>query len=61
VAVAGGTAEDGEKLWGILVSGSSSAKSEVSRMVFGVADARLSDLTAAGLVRHARPPGRAHS
>jgi hypothetical protein len=50
VAVTGGAAEDGEKLWGIVVGGSSSAKSEDIKMVFGVADARLSDLTAAGLM-----------
>lgn len=50
VAITGGSTEDGEKLWGIIVGGSSSAKSEDIRMVFGVADARLSDLTAAGLI-----------
>jgi hypothetical protein len=50
VAVAAGSAEDGEKLWGIIVGGSSSAKSEDIRMVFGTADARLGDLTAAGLI-----------
>ena len=50
VAITGGSTEDGEELWGIIVGGSSSAKSEDIRMVFGVADARLSDLTAAGLI-----------
>ena len=50
VAITGGSTEQGEKLWGIVVGGSSSAKSEDIRMVFGVADARLSDLTAAGLI-----------
>jgi hypothetical protein len=50
VAITGASTEDGEKLWGIVVGGSSSAKSEDIRMVFGVADARLSDLTAAGLL-----------
>jgi len=50
VAVTGGSPDEGEKLWGIVVGGSSSAKSEDIRMVFGVADAKLSDLTAAGLI-----------
>lgn len=50
VAITGGSTDDGEKLWGIVVGGSSSAKSEDIRMVFGVADARLSDLTAAGVI-----------
>jgi hypothetical protein len=50
VAITGGSAEDDEKPWGIVVGGSSSAKSEDLKMVFGTADARLSDLTAAGLI-----------
>ena len=50
VAITAASTEDGEKLWGIVVGGSSSAKSEDIKMVFGVADARLGDLTAAGLL-----------
>jgi hypothetical protein len=50
VAVTGGSTENDEKLWGIIVGGSSSAKSEDIKMVAGTADARLSDLTAAGLI-----------
>ena len=50
VAIAGGSTEDGERLWGIVVNASSSAKSEGIKMLFGVADTRLSDLTAAGLI-----------
>jgi hypothetical protein len=50
VAITGGSTEDGEKLWGIVVGGSSSAKSEDIRMVFPVCDAKLSDLTAAGVI-----------
>ncbi len=50
VAITAGGAEEGEKLWGIVVGVSSSGKSEDEKMVFGVADARLSDLTAAGLL-----------
>ena len=50
VAVTAKARGSGEKLWGIVVGGSSSAKSEDLRMVFKVADARLGDLTAAGLI-----------
>lgn len=50
VAIAGGSTEDGERLWGIVVNASSSAKSEGIKMLFGVANKRLSDLTAAGLI-----------
>ena len=50
VAVTAGSAAESEKLWGIVVGVSSSGKSEDIKMIFGVADARVSDLTAAGLL-----------
>ena len=50
VAITAGTAAESEKLWGIVVGVSSSGKSEDIKMIFGVADARVSDLTAAGLI-----------
>ena len=50
VAITAGSATESEKLWGIVVGVSSSGKSEDIKMIFGVADARVSDLTAAGLI-----------
>ena len=50
MAITAGTAAESEKLWGIVVGVSSSGKSEDIKMIFGVADARVSDLTAAGLI-----------